>query len=282
MELRPRLRRRPARRRRLPGGPGARAGPARAARRRRDGLARRADARRRQAPADRHVAAVPAAARAALPGGVERGASATAPGAGGPRGCGEKLRQAVDLEHWAAFQDAFQDGRADGPRGRRRQARQGAADGHVPVRRRAPLLRRRGATRPHWAGSSRIIQAVCSPIRNPLPRKMRFATAALAYAVAGPMGKLVARSAKVPERAVLAGTTSPARGSTTASPSSRTATTGSPSAGTPGPSSTATTCTRGSTPSPRCSSTPLTAAPGRGARAAGPEPRRALERRAAR
>ena len=53
--------------------------------------------------------------------------------------------------------------------------------------------------RPHWAGSSRIVQAVCSPIRNPLPRKMRFATAALAYAVAGPVGKLVARSAKVPD-----------------------------------------------------------------------------------
>jgi len=51
--------------------------------------------------------------------------------------------------------------------------------------------------RPHGAGSSRIVQAVCSPIRNPLPRKMRFVTAALAYAIAGPMGKLVAHSAKV-------------------------------------------------------------------------------------
>ncbi|MFL6153428.1 MAG: alkaline phosphatase family protein, partial [Ornithinibacter sp.] len=38
----------------------------------------------------------------------------------------------------------------------------------------------------------------CSPIRNPLPRKLRFATAALAYAIAGPVGELVARSAKVP------------------------------------------------------------------------------------
>ena len=42
------------------------------------------------------------------------------------------------------------------------------------------------------------MQAVCSPIRNPLARKMRFATAALSYAVAGPIGKVVARSAKVP------------------------------------------------------------------------------------
>ena len=52
--------------------------------------------------------------------------------------------------------------------------------------------------REHWAGSSRIVQAVCSPIRNPLKRRMRFATAALSYAVAGPIGKTVSRSAKVP------------------------------------------------------------------------------------
>ena len=57
-------------------------------------------------------------------------------------------------------------------------------------------------TAPHWAGSSRIIQAVCSPIRNPLPRKMRFATAVLAYAVAGPVGKLVAALRQGAERAV--------------------------------------------------------------------------------
>ncbi len=46
---------------------------------------------------------------------------------------------------------------------------------------------------------SQILQAVCSPIRNPLPRAMRFATAALSYGIAGPMGILAARSAKVPE-----------------------------------------------------------------------------------
>ena len=43
------------------------------------------------------------------------------------------------------------------------------------------------------------MQAVCSPIRNPLSRKWRFATAALSYGVAGPLGHVVARSAKVPE-----------------------------------------------------------------------------------
>jgi PhoD-like phosphatase len=121
-------------------------------------------------------------------------------GAWGPRSAtyGEKLRRAVDLEHWGAFQHAFH--------AVARMAQE-VADGH---RGKAP----RTVTflsgdvhhsyvsevdRPHWAGSSRILQVVCSPIRNPLPRKMRFATAVLAYTVAGPVGKLVARSAKVPD-----------------------------------------------------------------------------------
>ncbi|WP_343212952.1 hypothetical protein [Arthrobacter sp. H5] len=46
---------------------------------------------------------------------------------------------------------------------------------------------------------SRIVQAVCSPIRNPLPRVMRFATATMSYGVASPVGALVARSVKVPK-----------------------------------------------------------------------------------
>jgi hypothetical protein len=44
---------------------------------------------------------------------------------------------------------------------------------------------------------ARIIQSVCSPIRNPLPRVMRFGTAVLAYGVASLFGSLVARSARV-------------------------------------------------------------------------------------
>jgi hypothetical protein len=103
----------------------------------------------------------------------------------------------VDLEHWGAFQHAFH---------AMAKLAQEVADGH---RGKAPQTVTflsgdvhhsyvSEVDRPHWAGSSRIIQAVCSPIRNPLPRKMRFATAVLAYAVAGPVGKLVARSAKVP------------------------------------------------------------------------------------
>jgi hypothetical protein len=46
---------------------------------------------------------------------------------------------------------------------------------------------------------STILQAVCSPIRNPLSRNMRFATAVLSYGVAGPVGRLASKSARVPD-----------------------------------------------------------------------------------
>jgi hypothetical protein len=109
---------------------------------------------------------------------------------------GERLRQGVDLEHWAAFEDGFGHVArmavevADGRRGKSPQTVTFlSGDVHHSY---VSEVRRE-----HAAGS-RIVQAVCSPIRNPLPRKLRFATAALAYAVAGPIGELVARSAKVP------------------------------------------------------------------------------------
>jgi hypothetical protein len=111
---------------------------------------------------------------------------------------GEKLRRTVDLEHWGAFQNAFQRVAqmavevADGKRGRPPQTVT-FLSGDVHHSYLAEVQRERRA------GGSRIMQAVCSPIRNPLPRKMRFATAVLAYAVAGPVGKVVARSAKVPD-----------------------------------------------------------------------------------
>ena len=115
-----------------------------------------------------------------------------------PAKYGEQLRRAVDLEHWGAFQHAFHavaamaQEVADGRRGKApKTVTFLSGDVHHSYV--------SEVDRPHWAGSSRIIQLVCSPIRNPLPRKMRFATAVLAYAVAGPIGKLVARSAKVPD-----------------------------------------------------------------------------------
>ena len=123
----------------------------------------------------------------------------TAAGAWGPRfgRLAETVRQTVDLEHWGAFQDAFRavaamaEEVADGRRGPAPETVT-FLSGDVHHSYVSEVERAR------WAGSSRIVQAVCSPIRNPLPRKMRFATATLAYAVAGPVGTLVSRSADVP------------------------------------------------------------------------------------
>ena len=131
---------------------------------------------------------------------LEAWSEAVGNGAWGKRSAamGEKLRQAVDLEHWGAFQKAFQKVAqmavevADGKRGTAPETVT-FLSGDVHHSYLSEVQRE------HRAGSSRIIQAVCSPIRNPLPRKMRFATAVLAYAVAGPVGKVVARSAKVPD-----------------------------------------------------------------------------------
>ena len=138
-----------------------------------------------------------------------------------PARFGEWLRQIVDLEHWGAFQHGFAEvadmalsvaygergaapetvtflsgdvhhsyvsevrhvhgGRSGARGGRRRGGRPGG-----------PALARR-------QGRSRVVQAVCSPIRNPLPRSMRFATAFLSYGLAGPMGAVAAKSAHVPD-----------------------------------------------------------------------------------
>ena len=111
-----------------------------------------------------------------------------------PARAGEKLRQAVDLEHWGAFQKSFQDvaamaaGVADGNRGTSPETVT-FLSGDVHFSYVAEVERSSG---------SRIIQAVCSPIRNPLPRLMRYFGAVMAYGLASPVGALVARSARVP------------------------------------------------------------------------------------
>jgi len=124
---------------------------------------------------------------------------ALAGGAWGRRSAafGEKLRRTVDLEHWAAFQKSFQDVARmvlEVAEGRRGAAPQTVTflSGDVHHSYLAEVRREPSAP------GGRIVQAVCSPIRNPLKRRMRFATAALSYGVAGPIGKVVSRSAKVP------------------------------------------------------------------------------------
>ncbi|MCD4534094.1 alkaline phosphatase family protein [Nocardioides sp. cx-169] len=117
---------------------------------------------------------------------------------------GERIRTGADLEHWAAFQEGFQMVTAmvlEVARGERGQAPETvtflSGDVHHSYVSEARPTRRaaRGSKPVH----SRIVQAVCSPIRNPLSRRWRFATAFLSYGVAGPLGHVVARSAKVPD-----------------------------------------------------------------------------------
>jgi hypothetical protein len=127
---------------------------------------------------------------------VEAWNEAVSQGAWGRRAAriGEWIRQAIDLEHWGAFQRSFQAVArmalevADGRRGARpRSVTFLSGDVHHSYV--YEVRRRRG---------TRVVQAVCSPMRNPLPRAIRFATAIFCYPIAGFLGTLVARSARVP------------------------------------------------------------------------------------
>jgi hypothetical protein len=128
---------------------------------------------------------------------VESWNEAISQGAWGKRAAraGEKLRQAVDLEHWGAFQDSFRKVAAmvtevaDGKRGPAPETVT-FLSGDVHYSYVSEVERDSG---------SRILQAVCSPIRNPLPRLMRSFAAVMSYGLATPVGALVARSAKVPD-----------------------------------------------------------------------------------
>ncbi|QKJ18034.1 alkaline phosphatase D family protein [Microbacterium hominis] len=108
---------------------------------------------------------------------------------------GERLRQAVDLEHWAAFQNSFQavaaiaTELADGERGPAPQTVT-FLSGDVHYSYLAEVERDSG---------SRIVQAVCSPMRNPLPRFLRWFSVVMSYGAATPLGAAAAHSAKVPD-----------------------------------------------------------------------------------
>ncbi len=111
---------------------------------------------------------------------------------------GEYVRQGVDLEHWGAFQDSFQRVSrmaievAAGERGRAPHTVTFlSGDVHHSY-----VSKVTGVLGTRIEGT--ILQAVCSPMRNPLPRVFRFATAALAYGVAGPIGVVASLSRAVP------------------------------------------------------------------------------------
>ncbi len=134
---------------------------------------------------------------------LESFSEALAGGAWGRAGVriAETLRQGVDLEHWGAFQESFRKVAemvvqvAAGERGSPpRTVTFLSGDVHHSYVSEVTRLRRGDHRRLH----SRVLQVVCSPIRNPLPHWMRFLTALLAYGVAGAVGALAARSTHVP------------------------------------------------------------------------------------
>lgn len=128
---------------------------------------------------------------------VEAWDEAIAQGAWGrfAAGIGERLRQMVDLEHWAAWQNSFQSlarvltDIADGRRGTAPDTVV-VLSGDVHFSYIAEVER---------SGGSRILQVVCSPVRNPLPIAMRWFSVVMSYGLARPVGAAVARSAKVPD-----------------------------------------------------------------------------------
>jgi len=106
---------------------------------------------------------------------------------------GERLRQGFDLEHWGAFQKSFREVAAMATEvadGRRGTAPETVVflSGDVHFSYVAEVDRSSG---------SRIVQAVCSPIRNPLPVAMRSFAAVVAYGLANKLSARLARSAGV-------------------------------------------------------------------------------------
>ncbi len=108
---------------------------------------------------------------------------------------GERLRQAADLEHWAAFGKAFArmtghlaevGARPDAP------ATVTFLSGDVHF---AYLAEAHFPDRPEV--TSRIYQAVCSPLRNPLPRAVGWGQRFASSRAAGQIGRVLSRAARV-------------------------------------------------------------------------------------
>nr|WP_260439649.1 alkaline phosphatase D family protein [Humibacillus xanthopallidus] len=114
----------------------------------------------------------------------------------------ERARQSIDLEHWAAFNEGFAevfDIVMDVARGNRGRAPSTivflSGDVHNSY-----LAEVTDAAERHGA-RSRIVQAVCSPIRNPMPRAVRVMMSAFARSLVRPMRFVAGRSKRVPDPA---------------------------------------------------------------------------------
>jgi hypothetical protein len=113
------------------------------------------------------------------------------------RWVGERIRQGADLEHWAAFTKSFRQVAemvieiAEGKRGEPPATVLFlGGDVHHSYLSEADLRDRRVV--------SRVMQAVCSPIRNPLPRAVRVGLGLTSARWAWQLVRL-ARAAKVPD-----------------------------------------------------------------------------------
>ncbi|MEO7753846.1 MAG: alkaline phosphatase D family protein [Terracoccus sp.] len=112
----------------------------------------------------------------------------------------ETSRRTIDLEHWAAFNDGFAavfEMVMDVARGNRGRAPDTivflSGDVHNSyVAEVTDAAERHGAR-------SRIVQAVCSPIRNPMPRGVRVMMSLLAKGLVGPMDFWRSHSKRVPD-----------------------------------------------------------------------------------
>ncbi len=121
-----------------------------------------------------------------------------ASGAWGPKAAqmGEKVRQAVDLEHWAAFERSFS-------HVMERVAQVARGDHGTPP---ATITFLSGDVHNSYINQvqtgrygfqSRIVQLVCSPIRNPLPRSVRVLQGTMANVMKKPMRLLARRLPQV-------------------------------------------------------------------------------------
>ncbi len=112
---------------------------------------------------------------------------------------GEALRRVIDLEHWAAFNEGFEqvfEMVMSVARGERGTAPEMITflSGDVHNSYLAEVL---DADR--YGAKSRIVQAVCSPMRNPMPRAIRVFMSLFARGLVKPMRFVAGRSSKVPD-----------------------------------------------------------------------------------
>ena len=118
---------------------------------------------------------------------------------------GERLRRAVDLEHWSAFNRSFERALRLAWSDRERNPRAAAIrHDRATRRRRPPRVRERGHARdgdPDGGEASRVFQVTCSPFRHPLSATQRRVVRLTGSKGAGAVCSLLARLAGVPSPA---------------------------------------------------------------------------------